>query len=120
MLAHRQHAGDARRLAAVLAAASPGRAPSLWHELPAAAAAGSLPPLLLVAGQQDSKFVAVSEKLASLLAPAGSDVGAEHARQAAQVALVPGCGHAVHIEQPLDLLLLLQHFFSKEGPTEEA
>lgn len=104
MLAQRRQAGDVEQLAAVLAAASPGRAPSLWGELPAAAAAGSLPPLLLVAGQQDGKFVSVAEKLAGLLAQGSGDAGA------ARVAQVPGCGHAVHVERPAELLALLQSF----------
>ena len=56
MLQQRQRSGDARQLAAALAAASPGRAPSLWQELPDAAAAGALPPLLLVAGQAPSCY----------------------------------------------------------------
>lgn len=109
MLAQRRQAGDAEQLAAVLAAASPGRAPSLWGELPAAAAAGSLPPLLLVAGQQDGKFVGAAQKLAGLLAQGDAgDAGANTAR----VALVPGCGHAVHIECPVELLAVLQSFLA--------
>lgn len=103
MLRQRQ-GGDERQLAAVLAAASPGRAPSLWQELPAAAAAGALPPLLLVAGAQDTKFAGVAQRLALALAPADGQ-GA-----VAEVALLPGCGHAVHVERPLDLLAALDRF----------
>jgi isochorismate synthase/2-succinyl-5-enolpyruvyl-6-hydroxy-3-cyclohexene-1-carboxylate synthase/2-succinyl-6-hydroxy-2,4-cyclohexadiene-1-carboxylate synthase/O-succinylbenzoate synthase len=88
----------------VLAAASPGRAPSLWEELPAAAAAGALPPLLLVAGLEDPKFAGVAERLALLLVPVGSQ------GPVADAALLPGCGHAVHIERPLDLVAALQQF----------
>jgi isochorismate synthase/2-succinyl-5-enolpyruvyl-6-hydroxy-3-cyclohexene-1-carboxylate synthase/2-succinyl-6-hydroxy-2,4-cyclohexadiene-1-carboxylate synthase/O-succinylbenzoate synthase len=101
MLQQRHSSSDARGLAAVLAAASPGRAPSLWQELPAAAAPGTLPPLLLVAGQSDAKFVGVAEKLTAQLVPAGGSV---------DVRLVPACGHAVHIERPLELLTALQQF----------
>ena len=112
LLQERQGSGDAQQLAAVLAAASPGRAPSVWRELQAAAAAGCLPPLLLVAGQEDGKFVGVAERLAASLAPAGDEEGPAGAA-AAQVAVVPGCGHAVHIERPAELLALLQRFSSQ-------
>jgi isochorismate synthase/2-succinyl-5-enolpyruvyl-6-hydroxy-3-cyclohexene-1-carboxylate synthase/2-succinyl-6-hydroxy-2,4-cyclohexadiene-1-carboxylate synthase/O-succinylbenzoate synthase len=112
LLQQRQGSGDAQQLAAVLAAASPGRAPSVWRELQAAAAAGSLPRLLLVAGQEDGKFVGVAERLAASLTPAGDKEGPAGAA-AAKVALVPGCGHAVHIERPAELLQLLQRFSSQ-------
>ena len=114
LLQQRRGSGDAQQLAAVLAAASPGRAPSVWRELQAAAAAGSLPPLLLVAGQEDGKFVGVAERLAASLAPTGHDEASAGAA-VAQVALVPGCGHAVHIERPAELLALLQRFSSQCG-----
>ena len=138
MLQRRQAAGDAAQLAAALAAASPGRAPSLWGELEAAAAAGALPPLLLVAGREDRKFAGIAEKLAGRLAAAGTaaadteeEEGDWHAGQAplgsgdggsdalqgggasVEVSLLPGCGHAPHIERPLELLAALQHFFTR-------
>lgn len=138
MLQQRQAAGDAAALAAVLAAASPGRAPSLWLELEAAAAAGAVPPLLLVAGREDGKFVGIAEKLAARLAAAGTaatdaeeEEGDWHAGQlpagsgdsgsdalqgggaSVEVALLPGCGHAPHIERPVELLAALQQFFAR-------
>ncbi len=113
MLAQRRQAGDKEHLVVVLAAASPGRAPSLWDELPAAAAAGSLPPLMLVAGQRDGKFVGVAEKLAGLLEPSSSNAEEVRARMA-RVELIPGCGHAVHIERPAELLALLQLFLGSQ------
>lgn len=131
MLQQRQ-AGDAAQLGAALAAASPGRAPSLWQELPAVAATGALPPLLLVAGQQDGKFVGIARKLADSLALCDGDTAAggvspAHANgdaaaadalpcaPAVRVALVPGCGHAVHLEQPMELLALLRQFSGSTG-----
>ena len=136
MLQQRRAAGDAAQLAAVLSAASPGRAPSVWQELEAAAAAGSLPPLLLVAGQADAKFVGIAQKLAARLAAAGSPAGSTDEEEegewhvvqlplasgdsgadalmgggaSVEVALLPGCGHAPHIERPVELLAVLQRF----------
>jgi isochorismate synthase/2-succinyl-5-enolpyruvyl-6-hydroxy-3-cyclohexene-1-carboxylate synthase/2-succinyl-6-hydroxy-2,4-cyclohexadiene-1-carboxylate synthase/O-succinylbenzoate synthase len=116
MLQQRQ-AGDAAQLSDALSGASPGRAPSLWHELPAAAAAGVLPPLLLVAGREDVKFAGLARKLAAQLAPA-SDGSTGAGGAAARVALVPGCGHAVHVEAPLQLLALLRDFSSGAARAE--
>lgn len=131
MLQQRCAAGDAHQLSAVLAAASPGRAPSMWRELEAAAAAGVLPPLLLVAGASDAKFVGIAEKLAARLAPGGcvdheeeggwhvvasGDTGAYvegDLEGGAEVALLPGCGHAAHIERPAELLAALQRFWAR-------
>lgn len=111
MLAQRRRGGDACQLATVLAAASPGRAPSLWQELPAAAAGGRLPPLLLVAGGEDAKFVGVAERLAAeLRMTAGGPTQAAAPILQVEVVLVPGAGHAVHIERPVELLAALQQF----------
>lgn len=131
MLQQRQACGDAAQLAEVLSAASPGRAPSLWRELEEQAAAGTLPPLLLVAGQADAKFVGIAERLAARLAAAGGSADGEAeegdwqeasiagdggsgevgaAAAAAEVVLLPGCGHAVHIERPAELLAAMQRF----------
>ena len=131
VLRQRLAGGDAAQLAAVLSAASPGRAPSVWRELEAAAGAGTLPPLLLVAGRADAKFVRAAEQLAARLAPAGGatsddegdwhlaapaadDVQAEGGGAApAEVAVLPGAGHAVHIERPAELLATLQRFLDR-------
>lgn len=130
MLQQRRASGDAAQLAAVLSAASPGRAPSVWHELEAAAGDGALPPLLLVAGQADAKFVRAAEQLAARLvpdgatsddeddwtraAPAADDLQAEGAGAVpAELAVLPGAGHAVHLERPAELLAVLQRFLAR-------
>jgi 2-succinyl-6-hydroxy-2,4-cyclohexadiene-1-carboxylate synthase len=60
-----------------------GAQPSYWHHLPALTM-----PLLLIAGELDAKFVAINRQIASLLAHA-------------QLEIVPGAGHTVHLERPL-------------------
>lgn len=60
-----------------------GAQPSYWHHLPALTM-----PLLLIAGELDAKFVAINRQIASLL---------PHA----QLEIVPGAGHTVHLERPL-------------------
>ena len=55
----------------------------LWARLPELAA-----PALLAAGELDGKFAAMAERMAGAIGPR------------ARVALVPGAGHAAHLEQP--------------------
>jgi naphthoate synthase len=54
-------------------------------------------PLLFVAGEDDAKFAAIARELAAL-APRGA------------CALVPGAGHAVHLEALHELVSLVRHF----------
>ena len=113
ILQQRRHATNADRqcdLAAVLAASSPGRAPAVDKELAQLAAGGCLPPLLLVAGREDGKFVGIARSLAAQLAPLGSSSAASAGPQRVTLATVPGAGHAVHIERPAELLDLLLQF----------
>ena len=73
---------DPRVLARMLRATGQGVLPSLWHRLPDIAA-----PVLAVAGEYDEKYAEVAERMAARL-PRG------------QAAIVPGAGHAAHLEQP--------------------
>ena len=97
--APRRHASS---LALSLAGMSPGLAPDLWAELRASPQpqGGAPRPLLLVAGALDSKFVAAATAMAAAAGPGF----------ASRVSLVPDCGHAVHLEAPEALVLLLGSF----------
>lgn len=69
-------------LANTLRGLSPGCHPPLWGEL------GRLrSPTLLVAGRLDGKYAAISREMSRAIPEA-------------RLALVPGCGHAVHLERP--------------------
>lgn len=82
-------------LAASLREAGTGRQESLWSRLRQLTM-----PVLVVAGQSDTKFSALGERLVTTIGP--------HAR----LAIVPGSGHAVHLEQPVAFLRLLENFLS--------
>jgi 2-succinyl-6-hydroxy-2,4-cyclohexadiene-1-carboxylate synthase len=69
----------------------------LWDRLP-----GLRPPTLLVAGALDAKFAATAGQMAA-------------AAPAARVALVPGTGHAVHLERPAELAALMAAFLDGPG-----
>jgi 2-succinyl-6-hydroxy-2,4-cyclohexadiene-1-carboxylate synthase len=77
-------------LARALRGLGPGALPSLWDRL------GELSlPVSLVAGERDTKFTAVARRMAARLPGAGLEI-------------VPGAGHAVHLEASAAVARLLQ------------
>jgi len=58
-------------------------------------------PTLLVAGALDAKFAALAAEMAAAIGPA------------ARLALVPGAGHAVHLERPAAVAALLDGFLTE-------
>jgi 2-succinyl-6-hydroxy-2,4-cyclohexadiene-1-carboxylate synthase len=83
-------AHDPRQLAAMLRATGQGALDPVWDDLPRLTM-----PVLAVAGEFDSKYADIALRMADAL---------PHGR----AALIPGAGHAAHMEQPdafADLLL---------------
>ena len=77
-------------LAAALRGLGTGALPSLWHRL------GELSmPITLVVGERDAKFTAIARDMQRLI---------PHA----DVKIVAGAGHQVHLEQPAAVAALLQ------------
>jgi 2-succinyl-6-hydroxy-2,4-cyclohexadiene-1-carboxylate synthase len=82
-------------LASALRRLGSGAQEPLWDRL------GQLrPPALLVAGELDPKFAGIAREMAAAIGPA------------AQVALVPGAGHAVHLERPDETATLVEEFLT--------
>jgi 2-succinyl-6-hydroxy-2,4-cyclohexadiene-1-carboxylate synthase len=88
-------------LASALRLLGPGAQAPLWDRL-----AGLRCPTLLVAGALDGKFAALTAEMAAAIGPA------------AQRALVPGAGHAVHLERPAELADLLDGFLTEHLATQ--
>ncbi len=82
---------SASALASSLRLSGTGAQEPLWDRLPELSM-----PVLVVAGEHDQKFAALGERLATT-------IGAN-----AQLALVPGAGHAAHLERPEAFLSVLQ------------
>jgi 2-succinyl-6-hydroxy-2,4-cyclohexadiene-1-carboxylate synthase len=82
-------------LASALRLLGAGAQAPLWDRL-----AGLRCPTLLVAGALDGKFAAIAAEMAAAIGPA------------ARRALVPGAGHAAHLERPAELADLLERFLS--------
>lgn len=75
--------------------------PSLWNRL------GELTlPVLVLAGEADAKFVTLARRLAA-------EIGAS-----ATLAVVPGAGHAAHLEQPDAFLAAVRPWMVDTGPVQ--
>ncbi len=61
-------------------------------------------PVLVLAGERDAKFSALAVRM-------GESIGSN-----ATVALVPGAGHAAHLEQPEAFLAIVQPWLSRSAP----
>jgi 2-succinyl-6-hydroxy-2,4-cyclohexadiene-1-carboxylate synthase len=94
-LAARQ-ANPPEGLAAALRLLGTGVQDPLWDRL------GELrTPVLLLAGAEDAKFAALAREMAEAM-------GAS-----AEVALVPGAGHAAHLERPEEVAALVERFLDR-------
>jgi 2-succinyl-6-hydroxy-2,4-cyclohexadiene-1-carboxylate synthase len=82
-------------LASALRLLGAGAQAPLWDRL-----AGLRCPTLLVAGALDGKFAALAAEMAGAIGPA------------ARLELVPGAGHAVHLERPAEVAALLDGFLT--------
>jgi 2-succinyl-6-hydroxy-2,4-cyclohexadiene-1-carboxylate synthase len=82
-------------LASALRRLGTGAQEPLWDRL---ATLG--PPALLVAGALDAKFAAIAREMAAAIGPA------------AELVLVGGAGHAVHLERPAELAELVEEFLA--------
>ncbi len=92
--------GAARELASALRGMSVGRMEPLWQALEVP---GLLPSTTLVVGELDAKYVGESTRIFQRLVGGGGEAEAVTRRRV----VVPGCGHAVHLERPLLLLQVL-------------
>jgi 2-succinyl-6-hydroxy-2,4-cyclohexadiene-1-carboxylate synthase len=83
-------------LAASLRLAGTGAQEPLWSRLSELAM-----PVLTVAGERDERFVATAHAMAAAIGPS------------AEVAVVPGAGHAAHSEAPEAFLTLVRGFLAR-------
>jgi 2-succinyl-6-hydroxy-2,4-cyclohexadiene-1-carboxylate synthase len=76
-------------LARALRGLGTGALPSLWDRL------GELAmPVILIVGERDAKFTDLAERMSAAI-------------DGAQVAIVPGLGHAVHLERPAQVAAII-------------
>jgi len=89
-------------LASSLRLAGTGTQQPLWDRLASLAI-----PVLVIAGADDAKFMALAERLASTIA--GADL-----------AIIPGAGHTVHLEQTASFLAVLQPWLRQHGGHDDS
>ena len=82
-------------LAGSLRGAGAGRQPSYWHDL-----AGLRVPVLLVVGEEDPRYRAVAMRMAAGLTRSA-------------IAVIPGAGHATHLENPDRTTDAIREFLSQ-------
>lgn len=85
-------------LASALRLLGAGAQEPLWDRLPQLAM-----PVLLMAGEHDTAFVAVAFRMAAAIGGA------------AEVSIVPGAGHAAHLERPEAFAVLLERFLARQS-----
>ncbi|HVN52016.1 MAG TPA: hypothetical protein VMT43_11310, partial [Acidimicrobiales bacterium] len=83
-------------LASSLRLAGTGMQEPLWDRLSSLAV-----PVLVIAGGLDERYCGLGERLVA-------SIGAH-----ADLAIVPGAGHTVHLEQPLTFLSVLRAWLSR-------
>jgi 2-succinyl-6-hydroxy-2,4-cyclohexadiene-1-carboxylate synthase len=90
---HRQRLNNrASGLAQSLRGVGAGVQPSLFSRLPTLQI-----PVLLIAGELDTKFTAIARRMAQLLPQA-------------QLCIIPGAGHTVHLERPEEFVSSVEDF----------
>ncbi|RLN09825.1 protein PHYLLO, chloroplastic isoform X1 [Panicum miliaceum] len=100
---------DIKALAKVLADSSVGRQRSLWEDLKHLKR-----PLLIVAGEKDTKFKDISQRMCSEITQhgaCGSD--GRDGDELCDMIVIPDAGHAVHVENPLPLVRAVRKFLQK-------
>ena len=92
--------GDPAALAGALEGMSPGRAAPVWGRT----SRGGELPVLFLAGALDTKFCSLAREAA-----------AEEPLGAAEAEILPGAGHAVHLEAPVALAAALSRFLARRA-----
>lgn len=98
----RRSQNDVRMLARSLTAFSLGNQPSQWEAL-----AESSTPLLYIAGSEDHKYCGIARRVHSIC-------------PAATMAIMQGCSHSAHREEPQSFSQLLREFLDRNSHTPAA
>ncbi|KAK9114479.1 hypothetical protein Syun_021276 [Stephania yunnanensis] len=106
ILSHSRH-NDVYDLANVLSGLSIGRQPPLWEDLKKCNM-----PLLFVCGEMDGKFMEITRQMFFEVSHGSVNMD-DNCDTIFEMAKVPDCGHAVHLENPLHLVKVVRKFLTK-------
>ncbi|KAK2976386.1 hypothetical protein RJ640_008096 [Escallonia rubra] len=98
---------DVHALAKSLSDLSVGRQPSLWEDLKHCTI-----PILFIVGERDEKFLRIAQEMCSQISR-GPGSGKISGRDAYEIAKVPNCGHAAHLENPLPVISAVTRFLTR-------
>ncbi|KAK9105308.1 hypothetical protein Scep_022152 [Stephania cephalantha] len=103
----RSRHNDVYDLANVLSGLSIGRQPPLWEDLKKCNT-----PLLFVCGEMDGKFMEITRQMFFEVSHGSVNMD-DNCDKIFEMAKVPACGHAVHLENPLHLVKVVRKFLTK-------
>ncbi|XP_042431039.1 protein PHYLLO, chloroplastic-like isoform X2 [Zingiber officinale] len=98
---------DIQGLANVLSSLSVGKQLSLWDDLKHLQT-----PLLFIVGEKDTKFREIAQQMCSEI-KRGSIADHHRQRKLFDTIVVPDCGHAVHLENPLCVINAVRKFVER-------
>ncbi|XP_072992961.1 protein PHYLLO, chloroplastic isoform X2 [Typha latifolia] len=99
---------DVKTLAKVLCDSSIGQQRSLWEDLK-----HSEKPLLFIVGEQDIKFREIAQQMCREIKGKSEGEGYNQREKFCEKIIVPDCGHAVHLENPLAVINAVRKFLTK-------
>lgn len=107
IVSQREKHQDIRSLAKALSDFSTGRQRPLWDELK-----NCKKPLLLIVGEKDPKFRSIAEEMCSeIKSSCAGDITEQG--DLCEMVVVPECGHAVHLENPLPVINVVRKFLTR-------
>ncbi|PKA52996.1 Protein PHYLLO, chloroplastic [Apostasia shenzhenica] len=107
IVSHREKHQDIKALAQALIDFSTGRQRPLWEELK-----HCKKPLLLIVGEKDEKFRGIAEEMCREIRSSFSGE-ATNDEELCEMVIVPECGHAVHLENPLPVINAVRKFLTR-------
>ncbi|XP_017218695.1 protein PHYLLO, chloroplastic isoform X10 [Daucus carota subsp. sativus] len=102
----RMRHNDVHGLAKVLSDLSVGRQPPLWEDLKHCKS-----PLLLIVGEKDDKFKRLAQEMCSTIS---QESRGNRKSTTCETVEIPGCGHAVHLENPLPVVKAIRSFLTNK------
>lgn len=74
-------------------------------------------PLLLIAGEKDAKFKEIAQQMCTEIGSSSREIN-NQGRNLCEMVIIPDCGHAVHLENPLPLINTVRKFLTKTNSAD--
>lgn len=107
IVSNRAKHNNIQALAKVLSDLSIGKQRSLWDDLK-----HCQKPLLFIVGEKDTKFKGIAKEMCGAIRTCSEGKDYIQREELSEMVVVPDCGHAVHLENPLPLIDALRKFIT--------